>query len=615
MSARQAGDRQDRGAWARRHNHALVSLARRVWQRDCTLGNALAVICETAAETLEVERVNVWRQGARPHTLECMHHYQRDTGQHNPPGSLVTLDVGPGYDGALDEVRVVDYAGAARHDMDGELATYLRAHGIGSMLDAPVRVAGELVGVVCHEHVGPVRVWSPEDHAFAGSIGDYVAMAYEIDRRRQLEGRVRYLELHDPHTDLPNRDHLLEVVHAALKPMHGDDTGLVAIHLHIDASPHEGDADNALLVRVADCLRGELGQTATLARVRGDAFAVLPHRHLHETEALNLAERCIELIESGLAEQGTQTVVAAGIAFSRDIAAPSADHLLRNAETASHRARNGRHNRCEVFDADHHRGLLARLHIERALREAHAAGRIRVRYQPEVRIADGRWLAAEALLRWVDADGTLRPACEFIDIAEASGLIVPFGRHVLQAACREARRWPVLQGGIAPKLRVNLSARQFEQAGLVDDVAGALADAGLQPGRLCVELTETALLPDIDVAAQTLSRLRDLGICIALDDFGVGYSSLAYLKRLPIDVLKLDRSFVAGLPHDPYDMAIVQAVSGLARKTGIEIVAEGVETREQADALLGCGIERAQGYLFAQACDGDALLRGFGTQV
>jgi GGDEF domain-containing protein len=165
------------------------------------------------------------------------------------------------------------------------------------MLDALVRIAGTLIGVVCHEHVGPVRVWSPEDHAFAGSIGDYVAMAWEIDRRRRLEGRMRYLELHDPHTDLPNRDHLLEVVHAALKPMHGDDTGLVAIHLHIDASTHEGDADHRLLAQVADCLRGELGETATLARVRGDAFAVLPHRHLHETEALNLAERCIELIE------------------------------------------------------------------------------------------------------------------------------------------------------------------------------------------------------------------------------------------------------------------------------------------------------------------------------
>jgi predicted signal transduction protein with EAL and GGDEF domain len=613
MSGRQAGDRRDRGAWARRHNHALVALARRVWRDDCTLQTALAAICETAADTLEVERVNIWRIGEGEHTLDCLHHYQRSAGEHQPaPG--VSLHVGPGYCALLGEVRALDYAGAARFDVDGGLSDYLRRHGIGAMLDAPVRIAGELLGVACHEHVGPVRVWSPEDHAFAGSIGDYVAMACEIDRRRNLEGRVRYLELHDPHTDLPNRDHLLEVVHSALRPMHGEDAGLVAIHLHIDASPHEGDADQRLLVRVADCLRGELGGTATLARVRGDAFAVLPHRHLHETDALNLAERCIELIEQGLAEQGTQTVVSAGIAFSRDLAAPSADHLLRNAETASHRARNGRHNRCEVFDAEHHRGLLARLKIERGLREAFADGRIRLQYQPEVAIADGRWLAAEALLCWIDDAGARHPACEFVDIAEASGLIVPFGRWALAEACREARRWP-RRAGLAPKLRVNISARQFEQAGLVDDVARALADAGLQPGRLCLELTETALLPDIGVAAQTLARLRELGVGIALDDFGVGYSSLAYLKRLPIDVVKLDRSFVAGLPHDPYDLAIVQAVVGLAATAGIEIVAEGVETQAQAEALRDCGIARAQGFLYARPCDGDALLRGFEAQA
>ena len=614
MSAnRQTDERRDRGAWARRHNHALLSLARRVWQDDCTLDGAFALICETAAETLEVERVNVWRHDAASGALHCLHHYERSSGRHNPPGSRVALQVGPDYNAALDEVRVINLANSAQAPDDDDLQRYLRRHGIGSLLDAPVRLPGELLGVICHEHVGGTRAWTPEDQAFAGSIGDYVAMAYEIDRRRRLEHRVRYLELHDPHTNLPNRDHLLEVVHSALRPMHGDDNGLVAIHLQLDASPHAGDAGHELVVEAAARLRGVLGGSATLARVRGNAFAVLPHRHLHETEALNLAERCADEVQAYFDGRGMDTIVTAGIAFSRDLAAPSADNLLRNAEAASHSARNARANRCEVFDAEHHRGLVARLRLERMLREAFDAGRMRVHYQPEVDLRDGRWVAAEALLRWIDEEGRCRMAQEFVDIIEDCGLIVPIGRWVLVEACRAARRWPA-RAGLGPKLRVNLSARQFEQASLVADVVAALNETGLQPGRLCLELTESALLPDVAVAAQTLTRLRELGVSVALDDFGTGYSSLAYLKRLPIDALKLDQGFVAGLPDDPYDLAIVQAIAGLARKTGLEIVAEGVETQAQAKTLRECGVERAQGYLFSPPVDGEALLQGFAAQ-
>src|SRR5690606_5802920 len=457
----------------------------------------------------------------------------------------------------------------------------------------------------------PPRVWSPEDQAFAGSIGDYVAMAYEIDRRRRLEGRVRHLELHDPHTNLPNRDHLLQVVHAALRPMHGGESGLVAIHLHMDASPHEGDAGHELLVDAAAKLHRALDGNATLARVRGNAFAVLPHRHLHETAALNLAERCIDVVQAHLDASGTPTIVTAGIAFSRDLAAPSADNLLRNAETASQQARNARLHRCEIFNAEHHRGLVARLQLERVLREAFEAGDMRVYFQPEVDLASGRWIAAEALLRWHDRHGRVRPACEFIDIIEGCGLILPIGRWLLHEACRQARQWPVPANGDAPRLRINLSARQFSQASLVDDIHGALAASGLASARLCLELTESALLPDIEIAAQTLARLRALGISVALDDFGTGYSSLSYLKRLPIDVLKLDRSFITGLPDDPYDLAIVQAIVGLARCTGIDVVAEGVETQAQANTLRECGVERAQGFLFSKAVEPALLVQGF----
>jgi len=608
MAPDSLADTQERGAWARRHNHALVSLARHVWQDDCTLDRALALICETAAATLEVGRVNIWRADDASGSLHCLHLYEHGRGHRRAPAADAVLQVGRGYRAALDEVRVIDQSGAG--DDDHGLAAYLRRNGIGSLLDAPVRSAGELLGVICHEHVGAARDWSPEDLAFAGSIGDYVAMAFEIDRRRRLEGRVRYLELHDPHTDLPNRDHLLEVAHAALRPMHGSDTGLVAIHLDLDASPHEGDAGHELLVEAAARLHRALDGKATLARVRGNAFAVLPHHQLHETRALILAEHCVDVVQACLDEQGIVVIVSAGIAFSRDLAAPSADNLLRNAETASHEARHHRLGRCGIFNAEHHRGLVERLRLERAVREAYEAGQLCLQFQPEVELASGRWVAAEALLRWRDGNGRCRAAQDFIEVVENSGLIVPIGRWVLHEACRRARQWPVRDGDPGPRLRVNLSARQFEQASLVDDVGAALADSGLAPARLCLELTESVLLSDLTVAVQTLGRLRELGVSIALDDFGTGYSSLAYLKRLPIDVIKIDRCFIRGLPDDPYDLAIVQAVATLARRIGIDVVAEGVETHAQGLALRACGVERAQGYLFSAAVEDEELVRG-----
>src|SRR5690606_29913661 len=351
-------------------------------------------------------------------------------------------------------------------------------------------------------------------------------------------------------TNLPNRDHLLEVAHSALSPPTPADTAVAAIHLQVDAGT--GDR-TAQLVAVSAALREAVGAEATLARERDDAFALVPHQRLHGAAALALAGRCVEIAER--AAEGVHA--SAGIAFSHDLAAPSADMLLRNAELASQRARSlGRLERCEVFDAGRHRALVERMHLERALREAHQEGRLHVHYQPLARLADGRILGAEALLRWRDDANQWRPTGEVINVAEASGLIVPLGRWLLGVACRAAAAWPPSASGPLT-LAVNISARQLEQPGLVADVAAALEASGLAPGRLWLELTETALLADAPFAIATLERLRELGVQVALDDFGTGQSSLARLRHLPIHGLKVDRSFVADLPGDPLDMAIL----------------------------------------------------------
>lgn len=589
---------EEDGSRARRHNQALVALARDVWSGHDTLESALARICETAAETLEVARVNVWRLHPGHRVLRCLHAYDRRSGVHNPPGYDEAFDSDNEYGRSLDEVRVID-AADVRLDpgLLAALGGYFERHGVTSLLDAPVRSEGALIGVVCHEHVGPPRAWSAADQAFAASIGDYVAIVAEIHRRRAAERRLRYLELHDAQTDLPNRDHLLEVAHSALRPADAGEAAVTAIHLQVETG---GEDRLRQLVEVSARLRAGLNGGATLARVRDDAFALVPHHGLREAEALELASRCVELAEGGAPDRLLRA--SAGIAFSHDLAAPSADLLLRNAELASQRARSlGRLERCEVFDAGRHRELLERMHVERALRDAHERRRLHVHYQPVVDLADGRIRGAEALLRWQDDSGGWRPTCDFIGVAESSGLIVPVGRWLMGEACRAAAAWPSPPGSPPLEVSVNVSARQIEQPGLVDDVARALEASGLSPQRLWLELTETSLLPDAPFAIQTLERLRALGVRVALDDFGTGHSSFTRLKHLPIDGLKIDRSFVADLPHAPMDMAIVRAIVAIAVSGRIKLVAEGVETGAQARALCECGVERGQGYHYGAA--------------
>ncbi|MBJ6985518.1 sensor domain-containing phosphodiesterase [Luteimonas sp. MC1750] len=609
MQERCAAVPPDVGNSARRHNQALVALARQCWTGLQSLEWALARICETAAEVLEVDRVNVWRLHPAHGVLRCIHAYDRHGGAHDAGGYGEALDADCEYGRRLDEVRVIDAIDVHRDPGLATLQSYFERYRVASLLDAPVRGEGALLGVVCHEQVGRARAWSEADQAFAASIGDCVAMVIEIHRRHDAERRLRYLELHDPQTNLPNRDHLLEVAHSALCPAGSGEPAITAIHLQVE--PGEGDRV-ANLVAVAAALRAGFGEDATLARVRDDAFALVPHRSLRGAEALELAGRCVELAERA-GRGGERSRVVAGIAFSHDLAAPSADMLLRNAELASHRARSlGRLDRCEVFDAGRHRELMERMRLERELREAHEKGRLHVHYQPVVRLADGRAIGAEALLRWRDDGGRWRPTAEFIDVAETSGLIVPLGRWLLGTACATAAAWPAEAGPLT--LAVNVSARQLEQPGLVGDVAAALDASGLAPARLWLELTETALLADAPFAIATLQRLRELGVRVALDDFGTGQSSLARLKQLPIDGLKVDRGFVADLPGDPLDMAILAAIATVGARARLQVVAEGVETAAQARAVMDCGIAYGQGFHYARPMP-EADLRSIFTRA
>jgi EAL domain-containing protein (putative c-di-GMP-specific phosphodiesterase class I) len=277
---------------------------------------------------------------------------------------------------------------------------------------------------------------------------------------------------------------------------------------------------------------------------------------------------------------------------------------------ASKQAKELGRNRCEVFDPEQHRGLLDRLRLENGLREAMRNDALVVVYQPELDLADGRVVAAEALLRWRGEDGVLRAAGEFIDVAEASGLIVKIGKWVLRRACMDAMGWPPAADGRECVLAVNLSARQFEQPGLVAMVTDILAETGLPARRLCLEITESTLMSRAQDALDTLHALKALGVSLAVDDFGTGYSSLAYLQRFPVDTLKIDKSLIDGIPGDPHARAIVAAVVGLATALAMEVVVEGVEHVAQEAVLREIGCRRVQGWLYARGeSDADFVAR------
>ena len=597
-----------------RYTRALVELTRAVWRPDCTLQDALAVICQTAAHAMQVERVNAWRLLPRPLRLECVHAYTRSSGEHAPPQALEALPMDGDYVDLLQVVRAIDAADVhtdpSTATSHGALRDYLLRHRICSLLDAPVRLEGELVGVICHEQVGMVRAWTPEEIAFAGSMGDFVAMAIEIDRRRQAEMKLAHLRLHDPVTDLPNRDYLVERVRERLATPHDAQEPVAVVHVHVAlpygaAMPANAPTAEDVMAELARRLRAAVGEHGALARVRADGFAILSHRDVPEREVIGIAERCVEEVRSVSGWHGVEASAAVGVAFARDLEQGDPRVLMRNAELASERAAaHGRH-RFEVFDIGEHRALVERLRMEHSMRDALAHDDFEVQYQPEFDLKAGRWVGAEALVRWRQQDGLLG-AGAFIDVAEESGLILPLGRYVLQQACMDACAWPVQEPPLT--LRVNVSAQQFAAPGLVDDVADALASCGLAPQRLCLEVTETTLMHDTRDALHTMERLKALGVGLAVDDFGTGYSSLAYLKTFPIDAIKVDRSFVAGLPDERFDVALVTAIRELAQALEIDVVAEGVERTEQRDALRALGVCRIQGWLYAPSLDQDVLL-------
>ena len=439
----------------------------------------------------------------------------------------------------------------------------------------------------------------------------YRGTATDITAEIEAERRAQYLALHDPLTELPNRELFGERLEQAVAMVsrRGDVAAVICVDLDRfkDVNDLLGHAAGDLLIKgCAERLQACVRETDTVARIGGDEFALVQLGLEQPDGAQKLCRRVLETLAAPFDLDGHEVLVTASIGIALiplDGSIPG--RLLQSADIALYRAKEEGRNTFRFFEAGMDARLQARKALERDLRLALARHELELYYQPKIELGADDLSGVEALVRWHHPERGLVPPGEFIGVAEETGLIVPLGEWVLRTACLQATAWPGLQ------MSVNISPVQFKQRDLVGVVQRALADSGLAPDRLELEITEGVLLQNTDAAVATLRQLKDLGVLIAMDDFGTGYSSLGYLQKFPFDKIKIDRSFVSALETRTDADAIVRAVVGLGHSLGMRTCAEGVETIEQLAFLRREGCDEVQGYYFGKPMPADAFQRQF----
>ena len=429
----------------------------------------------------------------------------------------------------------------------------------------------------------------------------------DVTERHAAEASLVHQALHDALTGLPNRLLFVDRLAQALRRLERRESRLALLFIDLDRFKVVNDtyghaAGDTVLVATMHRLEKVLRPGDTLARLGGDEFTVLCEDLDDVPGVRTIAERALGAVAPPVdLGDGRRACVTASIGVA--IVGPgegAPEDLLADADSAMYRAKERGRNRIEVFDQAMRAEAVTRVERCTALRRAVENCELVVHYQPQLRLADESMSGVEALVRWEHPGLGLLGPDQFIGLAEDTGLIVALGAVVLRTACREVVSWPSASGAEAVSVAVNLSARQLSEPQLIDTVWDVLHETGMNPDRLCLEITESVLMEDVASSVEALLGLKALGVRLAIDDFGTGYSSLSYLRRFPVDVVKIDRSFVTGLGVDPAAEAIVAAVVNLAHALGLVVVGEGVETEEQLVALRALGCDRAQGFLWSR---------------
>jgi diguanylate cyclase (GGDEF)-like protein/PAS domain S-box-containing protein len=448
------------------------------------------------------------------------------------------------------------------------------------------------------------------------NIDGIVINSRDVSERKRLENELRHQAVHDPLTGLPNRTLLYDRIEHALALHRREQRNLAVLFLDLDDFKSVNDrlghaAGDEMLREVARRLQSVVREADTVARLGGDEFAVVLDGTLTAADAVDTADRILDVFKTPFVLTGSEAFGHASIGISvTDGDAVDAAGLLQEADIAMYAAKASGKGRRETYRQGMHERVIDDLHLAADLQHALQHGELAVLYQPIVALSTGTMSGVEALMRWHHRTRGLITPNAFIHLAESSGLIVPMGRWLLGQACRDIRSWRDLGAGPRLQLSINLSARQLEDSQLVSDVASALSQSQLEPSQLTLEITETVLMSNLDSSRSILNELKALGVRLAIDDFGTGYSSLSYLRQLPVDELKIDRSFISAMSESEASASLVRTILKLAEDFQLTTVAEGVETADQLEALRADSCELGQGYLFARPQPEEQLRRG-----
>lgn len=598
-----ARKRDEQALRARAHQQVLVARLGRLALSDADLDAVFDAAAEAVAEGLGVEFGRVMLVGADGtfFVRSGVGWEPKWLGWRVPDGAVAT-HVGDVV-AAGGPLIVHDFRQYGHFLPEGMLAS----HGVVSGIAAPIGRNDKPVGVL-GAYSRNSQSFSPDDSGFVQSIANTLNAA--IERARASE-RLTYMVQHDVLTGLPNRLLLTDRLHMAMARADRSGRRMALMFIDLDRFKNVNDvfghdAGDAVLQEVARRLRAAVRASDTVSRQGGDEFLVILPEIQCDEDAARVAQKLIGAVLEPFRVADTEVVLGASIGI---VCYPDnggeVETLLRNADVAMYAAKDLGRGRYQFYSEEMNTRTHERLRLESDLRQALERGELSLAYQPQVDLATGRVVGLEALMRWRHPERGIVSPGQFIPIAEDCGLITAFGTWALETACRQHAEW-VAEGLLDGTIAVNVSALQFRQHDFVETVSGILARTGLAPRLLEVEVTESVVMRGVEEVRDKLTSLDRLGVKLAIDDFGTGYSSLSYLKQFPIYRLKVDQSFTRGLPEDRESLAIVQAIIGLARSLGLDVLAEGIETPEQAASLRSLLCDAGQGYLYARPMDAAA---------